>query len=481
MEAVKTSGIKFGYAENWVYAPSFVKLWRLAEVGEGNHPAHRGGGVALRLARRLRQAVAALRRRLADGEGLAPAGRGARAEGAGGPAKFGKPIRAASVICETGNLTWIDSFEKEETKYLRTGWKDVEDWGIIVVKFEDGSVAEVKAARHHPRRRAQLPRGLSLQRPPARQHQPDRCLSSPTRRRRRSSEPEYIVEKIETKAGWTQPSPDEDWMQGYPQEIADYVNSIREDRSPSPAHGLAREVMIVLYAAYVERRRRRRRRAVEVAFSTQSLGGSPSMAKVRVGLVGHGFAAGLHMPGYRAARPGSLRGGGGVRPRPGRAPASLRREHGIPHAFGSLTEMLRPSDFDAVDLAVPEPRAHPVRAGGGAGRQAPHRARSPSRATSASPIPRPMSWSASTVPKQHMLDRVIEECDAILRGHATGRREVLLCRELVLRARRSRSCAAWPTPPAGTILRIEAEESHSGSTSSLRAPLAHRRRGLAEC
>ena len=41
--------------------------------GEGDHHPHRGGGVALRLARGVREAVASLRRRLADGEGLAPA------------------------------------------------------------------------------------------------------------------------------------------------------------------------------------------------------------------------------------------------------------------------------------------------------------------------------------------------------------------------------------------------------------------------
>ena len=58
------------------------------------------------------------------------------------------------------------------------------------------------------------------------------------------------MEKIETKAGWSEPSPDEDWFQGYPQEIADFVAAIREDRQPMASWQLAREVMVLLYAAY---------------------------------------------------------------------------------------------------------------------------------------------------------------------------------------------------------------------------------------
>jgi len=30
---------------------------------------------------------------------------------------------------------------------------------------------------------------------------------------------EYVRGKVETKAGWQFPSPEEDWMRGYPQEL----------------------------------------------------------------------------------------------------------------------------------------------------------------------------------------------------------------------------------------------------------------------
>ena len=62
---------------------------------------------------------------------------------------------------------------------------------------------------------------------------------------------EYITEKVETKAGWQFPSPDEDWMRGYPQELADFVDAIRDGREPLSGPVLARDVVEVIYAGYV--------------------------------------------------------------------------------------------------------------------------------------------------------------------------------------------------------------------------------------
>ena len=59
---------------------------------------------------------------------------------------------------------------------------------------------------------------------------------------------EYITEKIETKAGWTFPQPDEDWMTGYPPEIQDFVESVAFGREPLSGGALARDVVAVTYA-----------------------------------------------------------------------------------------------------------------------------------------------------------------------------------------------------------------------------------------
>ena len=41
---------------------------------------------------------------------------------------------------------------------------------------------------------------------------------------------EYISEKVETKAGWQYPAPEEDWIRGYPQELDDFVAAIAATR-----------------------------------------------------------------------------------------------------------------------------------------------------------------------------------------------------------------------------------------------------------
>jgi predicted dehydrogenase len=256
-EAISSAGIKFGYAENWVYAPAFVKLWRLAKTSGGTilrieaEESHSGS-----------HADYAKQWRTAGGgslmmKGSHPLGAALQLKWWEGMARSGKPIRAESVVCEVGNLTSIESFKQEKKHYLRTGWRDVEDWAIIVLKFEDGSAAEVKAADvtlggvHN-----YLEAYLSNARIRANLNPNTACVAyAPDGD---VFEPEYISEKIETKGGWTFPSPDEDWHQGYPQEIADFVAAIAEDRDPVSGFDLARDVTLIVYAGYVSAEEGRR-------------------------------------------------------------------------------------------------------------------------------------------------------------------------------------------------------------------------------
>ncbi|MDD4896411.1 MAG: gfo/Idh/MocA family oxidoreductase, partial [Atribacterota bacterium] len=61
----------------------------------------------------------------------------------------------------------------------------------------------------------------------------------------------YIMEKIGTKQGWSNPAPDENFMFGYPQEIQDFMESIAGEREPKAGMLLASDVISVLYSAYV--------------------------------------------------------------------------------------------------------------------------------------------------------------------------------------------------------------------------------------
>ena len=61
---------------------------------------------------------------------------------------------------------------------------------------------------------------------------------------------EYLVEKTETKEGWSFPSPDEDLFTGYPDELRDFVGSVGRGRAPKSDLMLAHDVLAVTYGAY---------------------------------------------------------------------------------------------------------------------------------------------------------------------------------------------------------------------------------------
>jgi predicted dehydrogenase len=62
---------------------------------------------------------------------------------------------------------------------------------------------------------------------------------------------EYLMEKLETSAGWSPPAPDEDWAQGHRQMLQDFVGSVADGRPPLATGELGRDVVRLVYAAYL--------------------------------------------------------------------------------------------------------------------------------------------------------------------------------------------------------------------------------------
>jgi predicted dehydrogenase len=255
--AIDKAGVKFCYAENWVYAPAFVKLRRLADAANGTilrikaEESHSGS-----------PSIYAKHWRTAGGgsivlKGSHPVGAVLQLKQWEGLKKLGWPLRPTSVTCEVGNLTFIESLGREEKHYIKMDWKDVEDWGAMVLRFDDGSVAEIAAGDttlggvHN-----YLEAYLSNARLRANINPNNACVAYAPEDHIFGDE--YISEKIETKGGWTFPSPEEDWNQGYPQELSDFAEAIAEDRDPVSGFMLARDVALVLYSAYVSAEEGRR-------------------------------------------------------------------------------------------------------------------------------------------------------------------------------------------------------------------------------
>jgi predicted dehydrogenase len=250
-------GLLLGYAENWVYAPSVAKARRILDTaggtilrirGEESHsgthsePNKRwetaGGGALL-------------------GKGCHPLGAALYLKREEGIARDGRAIRPHSVVAETASLTKVRSFAAESPKFVRDGYHDVEDWGALLMMFADGTVAEITAGD------TTLGGVRNTMTVFASNVVVEANMNPNTAVRAYAPDPdvlagEYLSEKLETHAGWSFPSPDEDWMQGYPQEAQDFAECALSGRPPRADGQLGRDVLVVIYAGYLSAREGRR-------------------------------------------------------------------------------------------------------------------------------------------------------------------------------------------------------------------------------
>jgi len=251
IDACRGAKVRLCYAENWVYAPPVQKARRLLATA---------GGPILRLVGEESHSGthAPVNKRWDTGGGGSLLGKGCHPLGAAlylkadeGVRLRGRPIRPVSVSAETANLVATETFRAAGTPFLNTvEGADVEDWGAMLVGFDDGTVAQIAAAdtvlggiRNQLvayGARAMVICNINPNNV-VQAYAPDGAVFGD----------EYLVEKLETKAGWSSPQPDEDWTSGYPQEIQDFMEAVALGREPLSGGALARDVTAVIYGAYL--------------------------------------------------------------------------------------------------------------------------------------------------------------------------------------------------------------------------------------
>ena len=159
----------------------------------------------------------------------------------------GNPIRPATVSARVHALTRLPGYR--DAGHLRADYEDIEDCGMVHVTFTDGTVADVFASEvvlggvynwlevfaNNHRTRCNLNPIDALQTYNPREEQFDDV---------------YVVEKIGTRQGWSRPAPDEDWMHGYPQELAHFYGCFAGGTEPQCGAELGFVTTAVLYAAY---------------------------------------------------------------------------------------------------------------------------------------------------------------------------------------------------------------------------------------
>ena len=247
LAAEERSRGKICYAENWIYAPGIQKereiiektgaqiIWMHGEEAHsGSHSpfygiwSHSGGGSIM-------------------GKAVHPLGAVLYLKQIEGITAQGRPIRPVSVSARVHAVTRSKTYR--DLGFIKKGYTDIEDFGAMHIVFEDGMFADVFAS--------ELVLGgvhnwIEIT---ANNHRtvvninPNDSMKT-FNPRGSQFEDVYVVEKIETKEGWSNISPDEDWYTGYQSEVQDFYECVASGDTPQCGSTLAADTILTVYAAY---------------------------------------------------------------------------------------------------------------------------------------------------------------------------------------------------------------------------------------
>jgi predicted dehydrogenase len=253
LEAERKSEGRIMYAENWVYAPAIQKEREILEKtgaqiiwmhGEQSHSGshslaygqwkYSGGGSMI-------------------GKGCHPLSAAIYLKHAEGKARDGKPIRPRTVTSRTHAITRMPSYKNEGN--LRTTYKDIEDFALLHIVFDDGTIADLFASEL-------VLGGVNNKLEINTSNHRTICNIGPNNAMQTYT-PDgenyrnlYVVEKTETKQGWSSISPDEGWFNGYQHEMDAFYRSAAYGDPIESNSSLAADVIATIYAGYVSAERK---------------------------------------------------------------------------------------------------------------------------------------------------------------------------------------------------------------------------------
>jgi predicted dehydrogenase len=248
VEAEKKSRGRILYAENWVYAPAIQKereiiektgaqiLWMHGEEAHsGSHAStyghwkYSGGGAMV-------------------GKGCHPLTAALYLKRVEGKKRGTGPITPKAVSARVHALTRLKSYI--DRGHLRADYHDIEDFSLMHVIFGDGTIADIFASDI-------VMGGIHNWLEVVANNHRTLCNINPNTALQAYNPLEqyfkdiYVVEKIGTKQGWSNPSPDEDWFTGYHAEMEAFYRTIAQgDPLESDSH-LAADAISTIYSAYV--------------------------------------------------------------------------------------------------------------------------------------------------------------------------------------------------------------------------------------
>ena len=146
-------------------------------------------------------------------------------------------------------MTRLDNFQDQG--HIRRDYYDIDDFSMMHVVFEDDTIATVFASDI-------ILGGIHNWLEVAATNHRTFCNINPNTAMKTYTpvhdyyKDVYTVEKTETKQGWTEMPPDEDWFTGYPQEIEAFYRTVAYGEPVESDSRLAADSIIsTIYSAYV--------------------------------------------------------------------------------------------------------------------------------------------------------------------------------------------------------------------------------------
>jgi predicted dehydrogenase len=248
VEAANSAGVKLMYGENWIFSPSISKVAELIRTSQGTIVEMRGGechsGSHSPFSKIWRYTGGGALIRL----GAHPIGSMLYLKKLQGITNSGRPVLPVSVTAEVANLGSIPALVEERTFFAR-GWKDVENWASVLICFDDGSRGIVWASDA-------VLGGMESRLEVYMSNAVFKCNLSPNNLVYAFTPDsgvfgqEYLMEKLETKSGWSTPMPDEDWTSGHLAMCQSFVQTVAENTQPISDGQLGSDVVRVVYSAY---------------------------------------------------------------------------------------------------------------------------------------------------------------------------------------------------------------------------------------
>ena len=160
----------------------------------------------------------------------------------------GEEIKVESVLADVEQVT--SKLSSYEHRHIAASPRDVEDMATVVIRFSDGSIANIVACDTL----------LGGSKNTINLYCNDAAIECKLTKNDAMStylldedglEDVYFSEMLPAKTGWNHPFLDDEILRGYADEMQDFMAAVYFDRKPKSNFKLAYETARLVYAAYV--------------------------------------------------------------------------------------------------------------------------------------------------------------------------------------------------------------------------------------